>query len=342
MRFRSAILALACAWHARAQTPSPTSSPSASPTTTPTSSPTLSPTPPTAHPTRAPVAQITHAPTSSGEALVYLNAYDWSFQILAHTERYNFVTAVANDIHATSKSALEFTVTERSIIPLSVYESDSNKTELAETIRTLRGLPATATLSFDLGTGRRLQTSGTVILQVVYTVSETEYVDLVNSGFEANDPAFIQSLETTLGLSAGSVSITYDSYVFAVRVTLYASEFDGIPLTETDIQSIVNQKPAVDSIVSAAFANESTGGEDSVTLTGELDLCFQRTTVYPNCESCVATTGVCNCAHGWFGVSCTVEAICQNGGTLDPANFCSCVYPYYGQLCESMQNCTCV
>lgn len=297
-------------------------------------------------PTRAPVeAPTPRAPNPSIE-YVYLNKYYWSTRMKDPAFRVPFLDEVFKDIHSSGFHEIELDVQERVVFPLDAYNQITTKQDIIDQFLLLRGLDTLANApvaAFETsGGGRRLQTSGTIILELNYRMSEDEFYNVVGNFNDTLDAHLSTQLASALSLPANSITLSYELHETTVGVSVFAQQNNGLPVKQANINDIVNQKPIIDNIVNAAFTSYTGGGINSIDLSRSLDLCYERTTRFPECASCNSNTGVCTCNQGWLGVSCNVEAICQNGGTLiAPDNYCKCIFPYFGDLCEQTRDCTC-
>lgn len=313
-----------------------------------TLAPTLSPTgAPTLFPTRAPVVAPTYAPTTSTSVRELVSSYTLTLDSFKHAERAQFLQDILTNVSASLPAAFHVgfgaTVREVAEIPGAIYNADPDKDYLLSVIKGHRGFfhfspPVGSYMTWGVQPqGRRLQESTFVNLGVNYTLSEGQYYDLLSFGNEFDSHTFATLIESSLGLSPGSVSINYWNYEVEFEIKLYYDNED--PTDSTYMDQALTLKTLVDAAAADAFASFGVQGADSLTYSS-FDVCEDRTATYPGCLSCNSNSGICTCAAGYVGASCNIPLVCENGGVLR-TSYCECVYPFYGVFCENTRMCAC-
>jgi hypothetical protein len=312
--------------------------------TAPTVAPTAAPTPPTPSPTAAP----TPSP------YITVGVANIKYNVVGGTARSNVAQDTITDV--TSKFArpsdLSFRVksTETSTTTKTVYDDFANKTLFEEAYTKARGCypDCTATVT-DTGdrrlSGRSLQSSGSIVVEIVFDLTAAAYNALVASGNNLDDPGVITDLATELGVGAGNITVTVTDGEVTVEVTLTATVTENPSGAETlddivEIQASLNNATTI-------LVDEFGGPQDSVT-TVTLDLCSGRdctgrgdaTAPDTDANGCNVNTGQCVCDGDWWGINCETACECNNGGACVSA-LCHCVYPYFGLRCDDTADCTC-
>lgn len=312
-------------------TAAPTKSPSVSPTHRPTSSPTVRPTPfptkevtlpPTPHPTGAFPADTV------GFTSVTLNIVNYtSLETAALQLKDEIKTA-----NATANSTrFKFTGTQRFIIPLEVYNVDPDEGFKRGAMEGIRGCPPlVCTTTFTTNSRRMLQSSGVVIVEMTYTLSEQAFQNFIASGFDFASDEFARRLETEFGLPEGVVTVSTISNSIVVEVEVVSIPIDALPTSSNSFSALYETKTLLDTKADEVIALFGVSG-DTVTKTS-INLCSGRETCSGQ-GTCNGATGVCECNTGWLGINCQTPCICQNGGNCATGS-CSCLFPYFGVLCE--------
>jgi hypothetical protein len=291
----------------------PTPAPTASPTT---AAPTMSPVPVGVTVGTVEVKLINTNPTASQSATT------------------NAIEQVKN---TTTGTTFQISTTEKATLPASFYSSNSNKTELEENIKTARGCNNCQVVFSNIppGTrrmlGRSLQ-SGDVTVEIVFTLDDTAYEELVNTGNNLDDPQFITDLATAAGVPEQDISVNVVGTEVVLEVTLTAfPDENGNPVTEDTIQDLQDLQTNVDTIAQTVIDEVGDGEIEQQTL----DLCGDR-----DCSgrgTCDTETGICQCTGDWWGINCESTCECYNDGEC-VNSYCQCIFPHYGLRCDNIAN----
>lgn len=198
-------------------------------------------------------------------------------------------------------------------------------------------------------------------IELVYDVDDQALQDLVNSGYDFNNTAFISQLANFLGVSESSIVITPQNGTIELQAVIVDDLSTNDTLSDSIIQDINNVQASLDNITSL-LASEL--GLQASTVQS-INLCGDR-----NCTGrglCEPSTGFCTCDSGFYGVDCQFDtpypttsptlsptmAIpenwaclydhhCQNDATCSFHGICLCKFPFYGLNCENIRDCGCV
>lgn len=215
------------------------------------------------------------------------------------------------------------------------YNSDPNFLDKVKAARCQGAVSqCTATVA---GTGnRRMLQADDVIITITYTFDETAYAS--TTGFDFNDPDFLQALADSLGVNTTDIDITGDSSGNVnIEVTL-ADEGDGIDPLDTDLIDQINTINSNLATIGGDLASEL-GLSAGDLQTQSVDLCGDR-----DCNSrgtCNESTGVCVCTDtDYWGINCETLVTCNNGTKASGSAYCVCEYPEYGLRCELTKDCS--
>lgn len=184
------------------------------------------------------------------------------------------------------------------------------------------------TVTVDEGAGRRLQTSN-VTITITYTFDDESYS--TTSGFNFDDPAFLQALADSLGVNTTELDVSGDtSGNVVVEVTLLDESNGSDPLST----NLLDQIDAINADMATIGSDLATelGLDPSDIVSSSPDYCAER-----DCSgagTCDPSTGVCTCNDpALWGINCETDANCVTGTLAN--GYCSCVYPKYGQRCNT-------
>lgn len=192
--------------------------------------------------------------------------------------------------------------------------------------------------------GRSLQESA-ITVTLSYELSEQAFLDLEASGNTLDDPAFITSLATDLGVDESDVNVVSDGGTVTIEVTV-TTDASGDPTGEDAMADLQEIAASVDE-TTTTLVNQLGTTEDTVE-TVSLDLCGSRTcsgvgntdVEGTDANGCAISTGICECQDGYWGVNCETLCACDNGGSCRNS-ICHCAYPYFGLRCEFQKTCSC-
>lgn len=340
-----------------APTPEPTNAPSTSPTPEPTTSPVATTPEPTSAPTTSPIPTPeptnapTSAPTDSSDVFVVATS-EVIFNVKDSSAREQSALTIISDLKGTvdnpSELSFHLASTETSTIPMAVYDEVNDQSLITQSFEKARGCypDCTATITYvgNQQNRRVLQFNDYVTIEIQFELTESAYNDLVASGNNLDDPAFLSELSSELGVLTSNLTVSIVGGEIVLEVSLLAASTNDPTGTET----IDQLQELQDSLNNATHVIVEELGEpsDSVT-TVELDLCGDRdcngrgdsNAEGTNNNGCVIETGVCACVGNWWGINCESACACDNGGVCRDA-LCHCPYPYYGETCENFKNCT--
>lgn len=231
---------------------------------------------------------------------------------------------------------ITFTIksTESSVFPSELYNDVGDATLFKDSVAKARGCYPDCTVTVD--TNRRvLQSSGSIPITITFELTETAYNELVASGNNLDDPAFITDMATELGVNASDVSVIVVDGEVVLEITYSLEETDD-PTGADDIAALQEIQASLNNATQVLVTELGTN-DDAVT-TIALDLCGTR-----DCSgrgTCDTATGVCDCTGNWWGINCETACSCNNGGECVGV-LCQCVYPYYGLKCESDKSTVC-
>jgi hypothetical protein len=305
----------------------PTKSPTKSPTKTPTKAPTKTP-------TKAPSQSPTRAPTVYQG--IVIGTAEITHNVLNNTARSAITLQTISDVKSRgadpARMNVTVTSTEEFIIPYDVYIQAANLSDFRTKVAAARGCSG-CVITPILPTRRMLgrELSNSIIVSIVYTLSEAGYTSLVTSGANPGSTEFATALATSLSISVGDVVVTTFSGTITISIAFSAVPGDaGIDEASlTELQNInTNLNNATQTLVT--LLGSGTDNVETVTL----DLCGTR-----DCNSrgvCSQSTGICACTGTFWGVNCETACSCDNGGDCQATHaYCECDYPNYGKRCGS-------
>lgn len=172
---------------------------------------------------------------------------------------------------------------------------------------------------------RRQLQSSTVTLLVTYELDESSFETFNSTSF--NDTSFGELVASEIeGVTADDISVTSLEGSLTVEIVV-----------ESDLESINSVQ---ESLLNVTVAIEET--YDLETSVSEIDLCGTRDCNGFGAQLCNLSTGVCNCeGTGYTGIDCQTEFVCENNGVF-VNNYCTCLYPFFGQFCENTKQCSCL
>jgi len=311
-------------------TPEPTVSPTLSPTLFPTLSPTLFP---TLFPTRQAQNAPTPYPTTEfphdtiGFTSVTLNINNFTNLSLA-------AVALKDSVKSES-TRFTFMGKQKFTLPLAVYNVDPDQGFIKGAIEGTRGCPPrTCVTTFEIISRRALTSSENFIVEVSYTLTEEAFQNIYLDGDDFSNSMFARRLEVELGLAEGTITVSTISNSVVVQVEVITTPTDGLPSDPQVIELLQSTKSLLDTQTDIVFGVFGVDGDDVTKTT--LDLCTGREACNEK-GTCNPLTGVCTCVVGWLGINCQTECICLNGGECSTGK-CQCLYPYFGVLCEQMND----
>ena len=184
------------------------------------------------------------------------------------------------------------------------------------------------------GSGRRLQSSGSITVDIVYEVDDSAYDTIGGDSFE--NAAFEQQLADQLGIGVGNITVSGVAGNIVVSIVI-VEEVDGEPLGDEILDEINQIDSELDTITSNLVA--TTPGLNANDIEApDVDRCVDR-----DCNgrgTCNEATGICECTGDWWGINCETACECSNGRPCVNA-VCQCEYPEYGLKCEETKDCAC-
>lgn len=316
----------------------------------PTPAPTLSPTPPTPAPTASPTVSPT---IEVGKTQIQYNVKNGAGrQSIAQ----NTIADVKSRYSTPENLIVRVQSTETSATERSVYEEVNNKTLYEESYAKARGCWPDCTVNAIEDRrqlteqhlrdhGRELQTSGYMVVEVIFDLSEAAYNELVTDGNNLDDPQFITDLATELGVSADNITVTVDDGEVVIEITLLA-QVTNEPSGEDTLADLQAIQASLNN-ATQVLVDEFDEPGSTVTLV-ELDLCGSRdcsgygdsSAAGTDSNGCTTSTGVCVCTDDRWGINCEAPCACNNGGYC-ANSLCHCDYPYYGLRCDDVKTCGC-
>jgi hypothetical protein len=153
-------------------------------------------------------------------------------------------------------------------------------------------------------------------------------------GLPPGDAGFDAAVLSAINSAAGPVNASVDalsvSGEVSYRVDLWKNE-SLVPTNAADVARVDTLRDYMDTAMAALVTAQGGPGDSAVAATR--DYCAVRT-----CDTCSASTGICDCPADTWGVDCEVPCVCQNGGTCGPTA-CRCDYPYMGRRCDAVKTC---
>lgn len=230
--------------------------------------------------------------------------------------------------------------TETANFPLSLIGNDN--TNLFDNIRSIvcpGELYEYCDVAFVSST-RLLQGSGSIAIQVTYSISSDLFDQLIANGTSFSDGSlFEQALADALGISVEDITISSDVGEFVVEYIVAQEAIGDDPLLEENLNSLQSVSTEL-AIILSTTTSEFGLNENDIQLLS-VDYCSGR-----DCNgrgTCNPSTGVCTCTNtDYWGVNCETFVTCLNNGVKeDGVAYCICEYPYYGLRCGSTQDCEC-
>jgi hypothetical protein len=242
------------------------------------------------------------------------------------------ISRVKSSVQDDSKLAILVKGTETIDFTPSDYESDPNFADKVKAARCQDNIDLCSVAVSSSG-GRRALQSSNVTITITYTFDEEAYSN--TTGFDFDDPAFLQALADSLGVNTSDIDVTGDtSGTVDIEVTL-TEEPDGTEPLGSDLVDQINVINNSLDTIGSDLASEL-GLDSNDISTQSVDLCGDRDcSGYGTCDE---ATGICACTNDRWGINCETSCSCENGGVCDGA-YCVCPYPWYGQRCQNDSGC---
>lgn len=284
---------------------------------------------PTPAPTISPTFSPTMSPVQTGVTVGKVEVKLINTNPVASQTATN--DAIADIKSSTTGTTIKVKTTEKATLPSSFYSSNSNKTQLQENIKAARGCTDCQVVFKNIpGGSRRMLQGGDVTVEIIFSLDDTAFAELVNTGNNLDDPQFLSDLATASGVPEGDISITVVGTEVVLEVTLVAyPDENGNPVTEDSIQDLQNLQDNVETIAQTVISEVGDGEIESQVL----DLCGER-----DCSgrgTCNTETGICVCTGDWWGINCESTCECYNGGEC-VNSYCQCLFPYFGLRCDDI------
>lgn len=212
------------------------------------------------------------------------------------------------------------------------YDLDPNFADKVKASR-CQDVDALCTVTVTAADSRRMLQVDNITITITYTLDEDAYN--ATSGFNFDDPAFLNDLAASIGVNASDIDVSGDvSGEITIEVTL-TDESNGVDPLSTDlIEQLQDINTNMNDIGNDLITE--LGLELSDIVSQDIDLCGDR-----DCSgfgTCNVNTGVCLCTDSKWGINCETECSCENDGSCDGA-YCVCPFPFFGQRCVGNSAC---
>jgi hypothetical protein len=238
-------------------------------------------------------------------------------------------STVGENVYATMKAS------EVGFFDSVLFTQYNNDTELLSQIKTILCSSVVDLCDISIvenGNRRALQSSAEIKVTISYIMDSEAFQNLPVSSFD--DPSFISTLETALGVNPGDVIITTTDGTLDIEYVVTDEATGDDPLTEeqlAQLNDVATDLSTVQSILITELGLEASDiGTATVDKCGDRD-CNDRGT-------CDPVTGVCACSdQSYWGINCETLVNCTGGTNvgIDGQAYCMCTYPTYGQRCQN-------